>query len=54
MKLCKFHLPGKGTSVRVVDGDDVVDVLSTRADATSVLACGTAEKIESRLRPLMG
>ncbi len=57
MRLCQFNLPKRGLRVGVVDGADVVDVTSPRAGVASVLslieACGTAERIESRLRPLV-
>jgi 2-dehydro-3-deoxy-D-arabinonate dehydratase len=38
MKLCQFHLPGKGKRVGVVDGDRVADITSSRAGVSSVLA----------------
>jgi 2-dehydro-3-deoxy-D-arabinonate dehydratase len=54
MKLCQFHLPGKGKRVGVVEGDEVLDVTSPRAGITSVLAlvqrCGTAGRLERQAR----
>lgn len=54
MKLCQFHLPGRGPRVGVVEGDRVVDI--TGKEARSVLAlitaCGTAEGLERRARRL--
>ncbi|MEK7838139.1 MAG: hypothetical protein AAB328_09170, partial [candidate division NC10 bacterium] len=56
MKLCQFHVPGKGTRVGVVEGDDVLDITSPKAGAGSVLAliesCGTAAGIERRAREI--
>ena len=57
MRLCQFHLPGRGARVGVVEGDRVVDITAPRAGAPSVLAliesCGTAEQIERRVRQLL-
>ena len=56
MRLCQFHLPGKGIRVGVVDGDAVIDITSPRAGAASVLdliqTCGSAAHIERRARQL--
>jgi 2-dehydro-3-deoxy-D-arabinonate dehydratase len=57
MKLCQFHLPGKGKRVGVVDGDVVIDVTSPKANAASTLdlvtAGGTAAGVERLVRPLL-
>src|SRR6266542_3111433 len=57
MKLCQFYLPKRGRRVGAVDGAAVADITSARAGVTSVLgliqACGTAERIEARVQPLL-
>jgi 2-dehydro-3-deoxy-D-arabinonate dehydratase len=57
MKLCQFHLPGKGTRVGVVEGDAVIDVTSPRAGVTSVLAlvadARSGAALDGRVRPLV-
>ena len=56
MKLCQFHVPGKGKRVGVVDGDQVIDITNAKAGAGSVLelitAAGTARGVERRAREL--
>jgi len=56
VRLCQFHLPGKGTRVGVVEGEHVVDITAPKAGAGSVLdlieACGAAARIERRARQL--
>ncbi|HET8575574.1 MAG TPA: fumarylacetoacetate hydrolase family protein [Methylomirabilota bacterium] len=56
MKLCQFHLPGKGSRVGVVDGEKVLDITAPKAGVGSVLGliegCGTAERLERRAREL--
>ncbi len=57
MKLCQFYLPKRGRRIGAVDGAAVADITSARAGVTSVLgliqACGTAERIEARVQPLL-
>ena len=50
MKLCQFHLPGRGPRVGVVEGDRVADVTGKEAPSVRALieACGTAERLERR------
>jgi 2-dehydro-3-deoxy-D-arabinonate dehydratase len=56
MKLCQFHVPGKGRRVGVVDGEQVLDITNTKAGAGSVLELietgGTAGGVERRARAL--
>ena len=56
MKLCQFHLPGKGLRVGIVEDDSVLDVTAPRAGVTSVSGliaeAGSAAKLESRVRAL--
>ena len=56
MKLCQFHLPGKGLRVGIVEGDSVLDVTAPRAGVTSVSGliaeAGSAARLESRVRAL--
>jgi 2-dehydro-3-deoxy-D-arabinonate dehydratase len=56
MKVCQFFLPGRGPRVGIVAGDAVLDVTSPKAGVTSVTGliaqCGTAARLESRLRAL--
>ncbi|HEU4369770.1 MAG TPA: hypothetical protein VFV05_16230, partial [Methylomirabilota bacterium] len=57
MKLCQFFVPGKGKRVGVVAGDTVLDVTAPRSGVASVTeliaACGTAARLESRVRALV-
>jgi len=57
MKLCQFAVPGRGTRVGVVEGDQVIDVTSAKEGAGSVLELieqhGTAERVERRVRALL-
>jgi 2-dehydro-3-deoxy-D-arabinonate dehydratase len=56
MKLCQFHLPGKGLRVGIVEGDSVLDVTAPRAGVTSVSGliaeAGSAARLESHVRAL--
>lgn len=56
MRLCQFHLPGRGSRVGVVEGDQVLDITAPRAGASSVLAlieaAGSAAALERRVRAL--
>ena len=54
MKLCQFHLPGRGTRVGVVEGDRVADITGREAPSVRALieACGTADALERRARRL--
>jgi 2-dehydro-3-deoxy-D-arabinonate dehydratase len=56
MRLCQFHLPGKGKRVGVVDGDAVIDVTAPKDAAGSVqeliAATGTADRLERHVRGL--
>jgi 2-dehydro-3-deoxy-D-arabinonate dehydratase len=56
MKLCQFHLPGKGKRVGVIEGEQVLDITAPKAGAGSVLslieASGTAERLERRAQEL--
>ena len=54
MKLCQFHLPGRGMRVGVVEGDRVADVTGKEAPSVRALieACGTADALERRARRL--
>jgi 2-dehydro-3-deoxy-D-arabinonate dehydratase len=57
MKLCQFAVPGRGTRVGVVEGDQVIDVTSAKEGVGSVLELieqhGTAERLERRVRALL-
>jgi 2-dehydro-3-deoxy-D-arabinonate dehydratase len=57
MKLCQFAVPGRGTRVGVVEGDQVIDVTSAKEGVGSVLELieqhGTAERVERRIRALL-
>ena len=44
MKLCQFHLPGKGTRVGVVGGDAVIDITAPSAGIASTLDLVTTGK----------
>ena len=50
MKLCQFHLPGRGPRAGVAEGDRVADVTGKEAPSVRALieACGTAERLERR------
>jgi 2-dehydro-3-deoxy-D-arabinonate dehydratase len=54
MKLCQFHLPGKGTRVGVVDGESVLDITAPKAGIASMLDLvtngGTAAGVERLAR----
>ena len=54
MKLCQFHLPGRGMRVGVVEDDRVADVTGKEAPSVRALieACGTAERLERRAAQL--
>src|SRR3989338_264889 len=54
MRLCQFHLPGRGARVGVVEGDRVLDITGKEAPSVRALieACGTAEALERRARRL--
>ena len=57
MKLCQFAVPGRGTRVGVVEGDQVTDVTSAKEGVGSVLELieqhATAERLERRIRALL-
>lgn len=57
MKLCQFHLPGKGKRVGVVDGDVVLDITAPKAGIASTLDLvttgGTAAGVERLVRAAM-